>query len=475
MKSKFHLFFFSLLTLFSCEGILDKEPLGILDAGSFLQTAEDAVQTINAAYRPLMFNNENNNFYWAFAEVTSDEAIAGGDGSRAGITELEFFTHTPRTAEFNDFWVVNYTGISQCNTVLDEVPSIEMDETLKNRILGEAHFLRAYYYFLLTQVFGDVPMLLSITPPDELKVPKTPKSAIYSQIIADCDQAAAWLPTEYSGANLGRATKGAALALAAKTYIYEKNWNQALAYIQQVKDLGVYALVDNYQDNFTKGTQNNSESVWEIQHANLELGVGNFLNQWWKSKKVEGYGYCEVRPEFVEAFEEGDPRLKFTVAQNNDDYFGFVFKPSFSSTRYGVKKYLQDTTVSQASDGDINYTPIRYAEVLLWEAEALTELGQVQAAQAPLEEVRARARAQAEDPDNTLPPVLTTDQNEMRMAVRHERQVELGFEMHRFFDLVRWGIADGLLEGFQAGKHEVFPLPQTEIDLNPSLIQNPGY
>jgi hypothetical protein len=475
MKSKFHLFFFSLLTLFSCEGILDKEPLGILDAGSFLQTAEEAVQTINAAYGPLMFNNANNNFYWAFAEVTSDEAIAGGDGSRVGITELEFFTYTPRTAEFNDFWVVNYAGISQCNTVLDEVPSIEMDETLKNRILGEAHFLRAYYYFLLTQVFGDVPMLLTITPPDELKVPKTPKSVIYNQIIMDCDQAAAWLPAEHSGANVGRATKGAALALAAKTLMYENNWEQALAYIGQVKDLGVYALVNDYQDNFTKGTQNNSESVWEIQHANLELGVGNFLNQWWKSKKVDGYGYCEVRPEFVAVFEEGDPRLGFTVAQNNDDYFGFVFKPSFSSTRYGIKKYLQDTTVSQPSDGDINYTAIRYAEVLLWEAEALTELGQVQAAQAPLEEVRARARAQADDPENTLPPVLTTDQEEMRMAIRHERQVELGFEMHRFFDLVRWGIADDLLEGFQAGKHEVFPLPQTEIDLNPSLIQNPGY
>jgi hypothetical protein len=320
-----------------------------------------------------------------------------------------------------------------------------------------------------------VPMLLTITPPDELKVPKTPKSVIYNQIIMDCDQAAAWLPAEHSGANVGRATKGAALALAAKTLMYENNWEQALAYIGQVKDLGVYALVNDYQDNFTKGTQNNSESVWEIQHANLELGVGNFLNQWWKSKKVDGYGYCEVRPEFVAAFEEGDPRLGFTVAQNNDDYFGFVFKPSFSYTRYGIKKYLQDTTVSQPSDGDINYTAIRYAEVLLWEAEALTELGQVQAAQAPLEEVRARARAQADDPDNTLPPVLTTDQEEMRMAIRHERQVELGFEMHRFFDLVRWGIADDLLEGFQAGKHEVFPLPQTEIDLNPSLIQNPGY
>jgi len=113
--------------------------------------------------------------------------------------------------------------------------------------------------------------------------------------------------------------------------------------------------------------------------------------------------------------------------------------------------------------------------VLLWEAEALTELNRVAEAQAPLEQVRARARAQATDPATALPPVTTTDQQAMRDAVRHERQVELGFELHRFFDLVRWGIAPQVLPGFQVGKHEVFPLPQTEIDLNPALQQNAGY
>jgi hypothetical protein len=475
MKSIFYLLLISFLTIFSCQSILDKDPIGILDAGSFFQTSDDAVQAINAAYESLMFNNTNNNFYWAFGEVTSDEAIAGGDGSRPGIVELDFFTYTPRTQEFNDFWVVNYNGISQCNTVIEKVPAIEMDETLKNRVLGEAYFLRAYYYFMLTQVFGDVPLLIKITPPEELKIPKTPKAEIYDQIIMDCDQAAAWLPVEYSSNETGRATKGSAYALAAKAFIYGKNWNSALEYIAKVKGLNIYALVADYQDNFTKETQNNSESVWEIQHANLELGVGNFLNQWWRSKKVDGYGFAEVTPEFVDAFESGDPRRKFTVAMNNEDYFGRIYKPSFSSTGFGVKKYLQDTSVTQASDGDINYTAIRYAEVLLWEAEALAELGQVQDAQVPLEEVRARARAQSDDPDNTLLPILTNDRSEMIDSIRHERQVELGFEMHRFFDLVRWEIAVDLIPDFQPGKHEVFPIPQTEIDLNTSLIQNPGY
>ncbi len=137
---------------------------------------------------------------------------------------------------------------------------------------------------------------------------------------------------------------------------------------------------------------------------------------------------------------------------------------------------MQDTsTVSQPADGDINYTAIRFAEVLLWEAEALNELGRVADAQVPLERVRARSRAQAADPATALPAVTTTDQQQMREAIRHERQVELGFELHRFFDLVRWGIAADVLPGFQESKHELFPLPQTEIDLNPALVQNPNY
>ncbi len=309
-----------------------------------------------------------------------------------------------------------------------------------------------------------------------MKIPRTPKAEIYRLIEQDCEQAAQLLPGEHLPSELGRATKGAAYALAAKAYLYEKNWSKVLEYVAKVKDLNLYSLMPDYGDNFREETQNNAESVFEIQHSNLELGVGNFLNQWWASKKVTGYGFAEVREEFVNAFEPDDPRLRFTVAQNNEDYFGVIYKNSFSSTKFSPRKYLQsDSTVTQKADGDINYTAIRFAEVLLWEAEALNELGMVQEAQIPLEQVRARARAQALDPLTALPAVTTADQQTMREAIRHERQVELGFEMHRFFDLVRWGIAADVLPGFQTGKHEVFPLPQTEMDLNSELEQNPNY
>lgn len=476
MNTLHKLLLFLALSATACQGILDKEPIAILDAGSFFQTEADAVQAMNAAYQPLLFNNSNGNFYWAFAVVTADEAITGGDGSRPGITEMDAFTFTPRTEELNTFWKLQYTGITQCNLVLDHVPDIAMNEARRNSIIGEALFLRAYYYFLLTQVFGDVPLFTRITPPDQLKAPRTPKAEIYAQIVADCARAADYLPSTQPASELGRATKGAAYALAAKTFLYQRNWEKTLEYVAKVKGLGVYSLMSDYVDNFRKNTQNNAESVWEIQHANLELGVGNFLNQWWASKKYEGYGFAEATQAFVDAFETDDPRRKFTVAMNNEDYFGVVYKPSFSATKYGVRKYLQaKDSVSQKADGDINYTAIRFAEVLLWEAEALAELNRAQEAQAPLEAVRARARAQATDPATALPPVTTTDQQAMRDAVRHERQVELGFEMHRYFDLVRWGIAAQVLPAFQTGKHEVFPLPQTEIDLNGALVQNPNY
>ncbi|MCO6476454.1 MAG: RagB/SusD family nutrient uptake outer membrane protein, partial [Phaeodactylibacter sp.] len=336
------------LALLSCEGILDKKPLGVLDAGNFFRTANDAEQAINAAYEYLLFSSDNNNFYWAFGAVASDNAIAGGDGSRAGIVEIDFLTHTPRTQEFNDFWRLSYSGITQCNAVLENVPGIEMEGSLKDRILGEAYFLRAYYYFGLAQVFGGVPLMTKVLPPEDLKVPRAPVADIFRQVVEDCNAAAELLPVEFGGVDLGRATRGAAYALGAKANLYQEDWEGVLENVAKVKGLGIYALMPDYLDNFREGTQNNSESVWEIQHDNLELGVGNSLNQWWASKKFStGYGFAEVTQDFVDEFEEGDPRLKFTVAMNNDEYFGLIYKPSYSSTGYGVRKYLQpDSTVT---------------------------------------------------------------------------------------------------------------------------------
>jgi len=466
-----------MLVTSSCSDLLDKEPLGRLDADTYFRTADDAEQAVNTAYRPLLINNTNNNYYWVLGTVASDDAIAGGTGDRPGINDIDLMNQTPATQELNDFWKLNYGGIVQANTVIEKTPLIDADQAIKDRIIGEALFLRSYYHFILAQVFGDVPLILKIQSPDEVFVSRTPQATVFAQVAADCALAASLLPVSYPASEVGRATKGAALALQAKAHLYLKEYNSVLTTVASIKALGIYALQANYNDNFTDSTQNNSESVWEIQHSNLELGVGNNLNQWWASKKIpDGYGFAEVDTSFQHTFEPNDPRIFFTIARKNEDYFGYIYKASYSSTGSGPRKYLQDTSeVSQKSDGSINYTNIRYAEVLLWEAEAYAELGQTAQALAPLEEVRARARAQSTDPSTTLPAITTTDKQQLIDIIRHERRVELGFEMHRFFDLVRWGIAKDVIPGFVVGKNEVFPIPQTERDLNPNLSQNPNY
>jgi len=465
--------FFLALTLWctSCSDLLDKEPLGRLDADAYFENADDAIQAVNATYQYLLINNTNNNYYWAFGTLASDDALVGGDGSRPGLIEIDNFQHSPATQELNDFWKLNYSGIVQANTVIEKTPLIDADQTLKNRIIGEGLFLRAYYHFTLAQVFGDVPLILNIQSPEDVLVTRACKSKVLEQVAVDALEAASLLPVSYGPSDAGRVTKGAALALKAKAHLYLEQWDQVVSTIADLKALGVYQLQADYRNNFMENTQNNSESVFEIQHANLELGVGNNLNQQWLSKKViDGYGFAEVTTEFVDDFEPDDPRLLFTVARKNEPYFGTTYKASFSSTGASPRKFLQDTSeVSQRSDGDINYTAIRYADVLLWEAEALAELNRTSEALAPLEEVRARARAQATDPATALPAITTTNQQELIDIIRHERRVELGFEFHRFFDVVRWGIAGDVLDGFVVGENEVFPLPQTELDLNPNL------
>ncbi len=465
------------LIIIGCSTVLDKEPLGRLDAASFFKTEGDALQALNAAYRPLLFNNSNSNFYWVFGIVASDLAIAGGDGSRAGVEEIDVMRHTPRTQEFNDFWKIQYEGITQCNVVLENLVQLDPSSTIRDRIRGEALFLRSVFHFNLVQVFGDVPMILEVKEPDELLVPKTPKGDILQQITNDCLMAADLLPISYASTNIGRATKGAALGMAAKSRLYAQDWTQVVDLVDQINSLGVYELQSNYNAHFEPETEYNNETVWSVQHANLELGVGNFLNQWWSSKKYgSGYGFGEVEEAYLNQFEEGDPRRRFTIAVNKDDYFGLIYKPSFSSTGYSPRKFVQsDSVVTQKSDGELDIPVIRYAEVLLWDAEAKIRLDRIPEALVSLEEVRRRARAMSDQPDIYLPTVMASDATAAMQALIHERAVELGFEMHRFFDLVRWDIADQFIEGFQKGKHEVFPIPQTELDLNPMLTQNPGY
>jgi hypothetical protein len=368
-----------------------------------------------------------------------------------------------------------------------------MDPVLKARILGEAKFLRAYFYFNLVNIFGDIP--LKLTPPlnkSEINKPKVSSEDIYEQIEKDLSGAWPVLETEYTGADEGRATQGAALGLLAKAYLYQQKWSDVLTTITKIDELGIYQLQNVYKNNFIDSTQNNSESLFEIQHfSNQAPRIGSYLNQYFSPSKDNGYYFDAPLQGFVNEFEvttDGavDPRLDYTVGRVGQKWInGEDFDPSWSPTGFLQKKHAQPKTEEPIiGDASLNYVYLRYADILLMKAEALNESNQTADALVPLNAVRKRAReSYLHDADlpgfggvpvDLLPDVVSVDQQTVREAIRHERRVELGFEFHRYFDLIRYGqqVAEAALNGtgFDYADNEGrFLIPQSELDTNPAI------
>ena len=507
MKNRLYIYA-ALIVLLSigCSDFLDEEPLGVYPVTAFYQTQEHALLAINAAYEPAAFANSENRL-WVFGDVASDDAVKGGlPGDQADIGFIDDFLVFSDNGNVENIWGIYYEGVNRCNSVIKYVPDIDMDEALKKRILGEAYFLRGYYYFHLTNIFGNIPKVLEPKNPDEMQVPATPQSDMYTQVEQDLSYAVAQLnialgldPGIIPTSENGRATPGAATAFLAKTYLFHKNYSKAAETAVKVKSYG-YTLMPVYQQNFNVNFENNSESVFEIQHLSGQSPVtGNRLNQWLAPRVDNGYGFNEPTQSFIDEFEVTgagvfDPRLDYTVGRNGGMWFDDVpYDTTWSSTKYNQKKYLQpisEIPKSTKGDGDLNFTAMRYAEVLLIEAEALCEAGRCAEALIPLNEVRKRARESYLNdaslpgygtiPTGLLPDITTTEHIALRNAIRHERRVELGFESIRYFDVIRYGEeyaqnAFSNKDGFVYATHKLFPIPQSELDTNKALKQNDGY
>jgi hypothetical protein len=330
---------------------------------------------------------------------------------------------------------------------------------------------------------------------DQLQIEQSPVSTIYETVIEpDLIDACLQTPALYSGADVGRATSGAATALLAKVYLFEKKWTSASDEAAKVINSGMYALMLKYSDDFNVNFENNMESVFEIQHlSGQDPFTGNVLNQWFAPSIDGGYFFDAPNQDFVDEFEKTtdsvyDPRLDYTVGRDGHPWFnGETFSSDWSPTGYLTKKHQQPfTEVSKATkgDGSINYTAIRYAEVLLIYAEALNESGRTAEALAPLNEVRKRARESylyddslpgfGTIPAGLLPDVVSTDPSIVRTAIQHERRVELGFEFHRFFDVIRYGESYAIQAfadkpNFNYSVNKTFPIPQSERDTNHAL------
>ncbi|MBO0939871.1 RagB/SusD family nutrient uptake outer membrane protein [Fibrella sp. HMF5335] len=497
MKTKL-ITFLCLLSLGACSDMLNEQPRGDYAEAAFYQTSAQAVLAINAAYQPLSFASDNNRL-WVFGDVASDDAAKGGDpGDQADIGLVDNFQIFPNNGPVESEWGVLYEGINRANLVLQRVPAINMDATLKNRVLGEARFLRALNYFYLVNIYGDVPLILEPRNADKLQVTQSAVGTIYAQAIeADLLVAIQNLPAAHAGPDVGRATKGAAQALLAKAYLYQQKWQPALDQAQAVINSGQYDLLPVYANNFRAAYKNNRESVFAVQHLSGQVPFqGNRLNQWFAPRPNEnGYFFDAPTPGFVAEFEQtaakvADPRLDYSVGRAGTTWLnGEPFDPQWSPTGYLNKKHVQplaEVPAATKGDGNLNYVMIRYADVLLMAAEALTELNRGAEALPYLNRVRKRARESYLNdpalapatgapavPANLLPDVVSTSQATLRDAIRHERRVELGLEFHRYFDLARYGqaYAEAALrdKNYAFAKNRYVPLPQSERDTNKAL------
>lgn len=500
MKTTYLILFILVFAGVSCDNFLNEDLQGRYTSQTYYKTQDQALDAVTSAYNSLLFNNTDNSL-WVFGDVASDDAVKGSlPGDQIDIQYIDQFNVLSSNTELLKMWQCYYEGVSRSNIALHYIPGISMNEDLKSRLLGEAKFLRAFYYFHLTNIFGNIP--LKLNPPltqEDINVPASSVEQVYAQIEKDLNEAVDVLPVSYSTSETGRATQGAALGMLAKVYLYEGRYLDVVNTIEKIDLLGIYSLVPSYRENFEAPTQDNQETVFAVHHLRgSDPSLGSYLNVYFGPRGADStfnFGYCFDAPvqDFVDEFEVTadsvvDPRLDYSVGRPGTKWInGEDYKPSWSPTTYLSKKHIQPfSEVSSAfSDSYLSYVYMRYADILLMKAEALNELGQTAQALVPLNMVRKRARESylndtrlegyGSVPAGLLPDVTSASQQELRTAIRHERRVELGLEFHRYFDLMRYGkeAAEAALAGtgFSWDENRYFPIPLLEVENNPLLQQ----
>jgi hypothetical protein len=480
----------------ACTNFLDKVPQDSINTSNFFKTEADAIAAVNGAYQPLQWPKLYNMRMWT-TDIMAGNSIVGAGGGTDGVEtqdQANFVTSTDNQGVL-DMWRGPWPGILRCNIVLEKVPDMTISDAVKNRVLGEAYFLRAHYYYILVQFFGDVPLVLKpVEPGDDLRPTRTAKAEVYRQIEADLATAANLLPEreQYSGDNIGRASKGSAIGMLAKVELTLGNYQRVVNLCDSVKSLG-YALNANYADNFNPATENSVESLFEVQYVggagkdfwsneNQSSWLSAFTGPRGSNMVAGGFGWNQPTEEFVNAYESGDLRKNVTVFyQGCPTFDGKTYQKSYSTTGYNLRKFLVPLSVSATYDNSpLNFPVLRYSDVLLMKAEALNELGQTAQAQllatdgnATLNKVRVRAG---------LLSVTGLNQVDLREKILHERRMELAFEGQRWFDLIRvnggkYGVdfLHSIGKQNMRSKYLLFPVPQKERDANPNLSQNTDY
>ena len=381
------------------EEVLDKKPLGRQTSESFFETKDHAIQSVNAIYSHLRSWGVHILPFIGATDIISDDASKGsvpGDGT--AHEELDDFMINSTNSVFSGLWNGYYQGVTRANQSINNIPGIDMDEQLQERLIGEARFLRAYFYFFLVRGWGDVPLITEQLSSDEYRQERDPASQVYSQIISDLQQAIEVLPlkSEYSDADLGRATKGAARGLLAKVYLFQKDYENAEKYADKVISSEEYSMISDFSRIHSQDGEFNPGSIFEIASAAKQSGEGgSAYSTPQRPRGQNGWGFNNPTHNLMNDFEPGDPRLDATVLFVGEPFpeaEGHVRDhPDMKDEHYNQKNWSPKLVSAGQTDPE-NIRRLRYADVLLMAAEAKNELGKTGQARSLLNQVRQRAR-----------------------------------------------------------------------------------
>ncbi|WP_353134035.1 RagB/SusD family nutrient uptake outer membrane protein [Pseudopedobacter sp.] len=484
IKTIFAAYAFVIFSASSCtKDFLDLAPISQQNGNNFYKTGEDMKNALTAAYGGLQYGGLYYSSMHIIGELRSDNTEITNPNAGSDLVAVDDFQNIPTTSISSNTWAGHYQAIQSVNIVLEKIQAVEMDENLKARYIGEAKFLRGLMYFNLVRVYGAVPLVLKMinNPQEGYTYGRESVDRVYNQIITDLTDAETALPYEYVGADIGRATKGAAMSLLGKVYLTQKRWDLAANKLKEVIDnqvLTKYQILPNYANIFGAANENNKESIFEVQFKGGVSGEGSpFTNQF----APIGSGTAVVSvgnplgqniptADMANAYEAGDVRKAISMRTS------YVLAGNTVQHNY-IAKY--SGTPAASLDSDVNWIVLRYADVLLMYAEALNEQGYVPDGLAftYLNQIRNRAGLLSKTSNNPDVSLQLPDQASFRLAVEKERRVELAFEGHRWFDLVRTDRALTVMssKGMQI-HHTIFPVPQSQIDINPGPIyQNPDY
>jgi hypothetical protein len=507
-----NLFIIAVILLFTgcSKSFLDKHSLTQIADENFWKNEQDAFLGINGIYdvlqdRALYSGNLNGTAGFSLYDGIGDNAYNSfkfegpGNFMEANIT--------PSHGMFAGFWTSSYKGIFRANIALEKIPTIpasNITEEKRSMLMGQALFLRALFYSNLAIYFREVPLILESKTVDEKNVKKNTYPEVSAQVIKDLNDAIAKLPASYPASQYGYATKGAALGILARFHLYNKDYQGVVDATTTLMTLG-YGLHNNYAQLFTEQGELSNEIVYAVRFFqdaasnNSELFSATFLqapkvDQQPMKNLVNDYYCTDGKPITTSPLYNAatpkvnrDPRLLASVYFRNDIFLVDLNRPftGNTATGFGQKKYIRNsasaTGISVFNPGGQDFYVIRYVDVLLMRAEALVELNQLPGVYPLVNQVRARV---------LMPTIETAEgtgltQNQLRNIVMHERRVEMAFEGMRYYDLKRWGqlqaayqraVADnvaGYRPLFQTGKAGVFPIPESELNANSAIWQNP--